>query len=82
SGTEQNARQILEAYNLSFSDLGQTIRVGASQGISLLQDGRADAMFYTVGLGASAIQQLALTTRINLVTVEPAKLKALAQKYP
>lgn len=45
SGTEQNARQILEAYNLSFNDLGQTIRVGASQGISLLQDGRADAMF-------------------------------------
>lgn len=82
SGTEQNARQILEAYNLSFNDLGQTIRVGASQGISLLQDGRADAMFYTVGLGASAIQQLALTTRINLVAVEPAKVKTVAQKYP
>lgn len=82
SGTEQNTRQILEAYNLTFNDLGQTIRVGASQGISLLQDGRADAMFYTVGLGASAIQQLGLTTRINLVTVEPAKVKILAQKYP
>lgn len=82
SGTEQNARQILEAYNLTFNDLGQTIRVGASQGISLLQDGRADALFYTVGLGASAIQQLALTTRINLVTVDPAKLRALGQKYP
>lgn len=35
-----------------------------------------------MGLGASAIQQLALTTRINLVAVEPAKVKTVAQKYP
>jgi hypothetical protein len=51
SGTEQNARQVLEAYGLRFEDLGQAIRVSATQGIQLMQDKRADALFYTVGLG-------------------------------
>ncbi|KGQ22047.1 TAXI family TRAP transporter solute-binding subunit [Thermus filiformis] len=82
SGTEQNARQILEAYGLRFEDLGQTIRVGAAQGIQLMQDKRADALFYTVGLGASAIQQLALTTPITLVAVDLNKIAPLAKKYP
>lgn len=54
SGTEQNARQILEAYGLRFEDLGQVIRVSPNQGSQLLQDKRADAFFFTAGLGASA----------------------------
>ncbi|MDT7909600.1 MAG: TAXI family TRAP transporter solute-binding subunit [Thermus sp.] len=82
SGTEQNARQILEAYGLRFEDLGQAIRVSATQGIQLMQDKRADALFYTVGLGASAIQQLALTTPITLVAVDLGKVQAIAKKYP
>jgi TRAP transporter TAXI family solute receptor len=82
SGTEQNARQILEAYGLRFEDLGQAIRVSATQGIQLMQDRRADALFYTVGLGASAIQQLALTTPITLVAVDLGKVQAIAKKYP
>lgn len=82
SGTEQNARQILEAYGLRFEDLGQAIRVSATQGIQLVQDRRADALFYTVGLGASAIQQLALTTPIALVAVDLGKVGAIAKKYP
>ena len=82
SGTEQNARQILEAYGLTFDDLGQAIRVSASQGIQLMQDKRADALFYTVGLGASAIQQLALTTPIALVAVDLNRIQAIAKKYP
>lgn len=82
SGTEQNTRHVLEAYGLSFSDLGQTIRASASAGITQLQEGKADAMFYTVGLGASAIQNLALTTQVNLVPIEPDKIKAMQRKYP
>ncbi|MGQ9753568.1 MAG: TAXI family TRAP transporter solute-binding subunit [Thermaceae bacterium] len=82
SGTEQNARQILEAYGLRFEDLGQAIRVGAAQGVQLLQDKRADALFYTVGLGSSAIQQLALTTPIVLVPVDLKLIAPLVQKHP
>ncbi|MER3481920.1 MAG: TRAP transporter substrate-binding protein [Meiothermus sp.] len=82
SGTEANTRQILEAYKLTFDDLGQTIRVSASQGVALLQDGKADALFYTVGLGASAIQQAAQTVKLRVVPVDFNEIKAIAQKYP
>ncbi|MBB6098047.1 hypothetical protein HNR42_001470 [Deinobacterium chartae] len=82
SGTEQNAAQILEAYGLSFKDLGQTVRVNATQGAQLLQDGRADVLFYTVGIGASAIQQIALTTPINIVPVDGKQARDITKKYP
>jgi len=82
SGTEQNARQILEAYGLRFEDLGQVIRVSPNQGSQLLQDKRADAFFFTAGLGASALQTAAITTPITLVAVDLSKVQAVAKKYP
>jgi hypothetical protein len=82
SGTEQTARQVLEAYNLGFDDLGQTLRVSPAQGISLMQDKRADALFYTVGLGASAISQIAQTVDVKVVPVAGNQAAALIKKYP
>lgn len=82
SGTEQNAAQILSVFGLGFNDLGQAIRVNATQGIQLMQDRRADALFYTVGLGASAIQQAALTTPINIVPIGGNQATQLRQRFP
>lgn len=82
SGTEQTARQVLEAYNLSFDDLGQALRVSPAQGISLMQDKRADALFYTVGVGASAISQIAQTVDVKVVPVGGNQAAALIKKYP
>lgn len=82
SGTEQTARQVLEAYGLKFDDLGQALRVSPAQGISLMQDKRADALFYTVGVGASAISQIAQTVDVNLVPVSGNQAANLIKKYP
>lgn len=82
SGTEQTARQVLEAYGLKFEDLGQALRVSPAQGISLMQDKRADALFYTVGVGASAITQIAQTVDVKLVPVAGNQASALIKKYP
>ncbi|WP_394649460.1 TAXI family TRAP transporter solute-binding subunit [uncultured Deinococcus sp.] len=82
SGTEQTARQVLEAYGLKFEDLGQVLRVSPAQGISLMQDKRADALFYTVGVGASAISQIAQTVDVSLVPVAGNQASALIKKYP
>lgn len=82
SGTEQTARQVLEAYNLGFNDLGQTLRVSPAQGISLMQDKRADALFYTVGVGASAISQIAQTVDVKVVPVAGNQAANLIKKYP
>lgn len=82
SGTEQNTRQVLEAYGLKFEDLAQVVRVPPAQGVALLQDGRADAMFFTGGLGAAAIQQAAQTVDLRIVPVEFGVVDDLAKKYP
>jgi len=82
SGTEQTARQVLEAYNLGFDDLGQALRVSPAQGINLMQDKRADALFYTVGVGASAISQIAQTVDVKVVPVGGNQAASLIKKYP
>ncbi|WP_278911725.1 TAXI family TRAP transporter solute-binding subunit [Deinococcus wulumuqiensis] len=82
SGSEQTALQVLEAYGLDFKDLGQQLRVSPAQGISLMQDKRADALFYTVGVGASAIAQIAQTTDVKLIPVSGNQATALLKKYP
>ncbi|WP_221088571.1 TAXI family TRAP transporter solute-binding subunit [Deinococcus aquaedulcis] len=82
SGTELTARQVLEAYGLGFDDLGQALRVSPAQGISLMQDKRADALFYTVGVGASAISQIAQTVDVAMVPVSGNQAASLLKKYP
>ncbi|WP_034384499.1 TAXI family TRAP transporter solute-binding subunit [Deinococcus sp. YIM 77859] len=82
SGTEQTAKQVLEAYGLGFDDLGQALRVSPAQGITLMQDKRADALFYTVGVGASAISQIAQTVDVKLVPVSGNQAASLIKKYP
>ncbi|PTA69558.1 TAXI family TRAP transporter solute-binding subunit [Deinococcus arcticus] len=82
SGTELTARQVLEAYGLGFDDLGQALRVSPAQGITLMQDKRADALFYTVGVGASAISQIAQTVDVAMVPVSGNQAASLLKKYP
>ncbi len=82
SGTEQNAMQILEAYGLKFDDLGKVERLTASESSDYLKDGRIDAAFYTVGVGASAIVDTAMMTETVIVPIEKDKAEALAKKYP
>ncbi|MDR6217540.1 TAXI family TRAP transporter solute-binding subunit [Deinococcus soli (ex Cha et al. 2016)] len=82
SGTELTAKQVLESYGLGFDDLGQALRVSPAQGITLMQDKRADALFYTVGVGASAISQIAQTVDVAMVPVGGNQASSLIKKYP
>lgn len=82
SGVEQNAKQVLEAYGLTFNDLGAAVRGKPKEGAQLLQDGRIDAMFYTAGVGSSAIAQAAQTTDLVFLPIESEKIAYLKKKYP
>lgn len=82
SGTELNARQILEINGMTFADLGQTIRTSATAAIGLIQDGKADVAFYTSGLGNASIAQIAQTTKTVMVEIDRATAQALGAKYP
>ena len=82
SGTEQNALQILAAYGLKFEDLGKVERLTAAESSDYLKDGRLDAAFYTVGVGASALVDSAISNDMVIVPVESDKADMLIKQYP
>ncbi|MCX8118891.1 MAG: TAXI family TRAP transporter solute-binding subunit [Desulfobacterota bacterium] len=82
SGTEQNAIQILEAYGLKFEDLAKVERLSAAESADYLKDGRVDAAFYTVGVGASAIVDTAIAVETVIVPIDGPQADALIKKYP
>lgn len=81
SGTEANAEQIVEAYGLTFDDF-QVERLTAGESADFLKDNRIDAAFFTVGIGASAIADLALMHDIELVHIDDEHAEKLKEKYP
>lgn len=82
SGTTENATQILEAWGLSVDDLAKSEQLTASQSADYLKDGRLDAAFFTVALGAAVIMDTALMVPIDIVPVEGPNVDKLIKKYP
>lgn len=82
SGTEQDVKNVFGAFDMSIDDLKAPVRGSAGSAVGLLRDGQIDAMFYTVGLGASAITEAAQTAPIDLVSISPKKIEQLHGKYP
>lgn len=81
SGTEQDAKNILAAYDVTFDDLKSAVRGSAGSAVNLLRDGQIDAMFYTVGVGASAITEAAQTAPITLVPIDKDEISKLHDKF-
>ena len=81
SGTEANARQILEVYGLTYNDLKpQYLSFGeAANG---LKDGNVDVAFVTAGAPTAAIQDIAFQNKVRLLSFEADKADALIKKYP
>ncbi|MCK9515288.1 MAG: TAXI family TRAP transporter solute-binding subunit [Ottowia sp.] len=82
SGTEQDVLNIFDSYGLSLDDLRTAVRGSSGSAVDLLRDGKIDAMFYTVGIGASAITEAAQTAPIDLVSIAADKADELHDKYP
>lgn len=82
SGTEQDVLNAFGVYGLTLGDLKAAVRGSSGSGVDLLRDGKIDAMFYTVGIGASAITEATRTVAINLVGIPADKASELQEKYP
>lgn len=59
SGTRQNSKDALSTCGLTFDDLGKDEGIKAAEAAGLLQDGRLDAYFYTVGHPNGSIKEAA-----------------------
>ena len=82
SGTEQNALQILETHGVREADLARADRVDAAAAADQLKDGRADAAFFTTGLGSAVIVDAFISGKVTLVPVSGAEGETLRKKYP
>jgi TRAP transporter TAXI family solute receptor len=81
SGVEFNARQILEAYGITFNDIGkQNLSFGASA--DALRDNKIDAFFCVAGAPTPAIIDLATSKEIILLEIDDDHAAQLIRAYP
>lgn len=81
SGTEANARQILEENGISYDDI--TVQyLSFAEAASNLKDGNVDAAFVTAGHPTAAIQDIAAQHNVVLIPVPGDIADKLIEKYP
>ncbi len=68
SGTELNARGILEAAGMSYKDLGKVEYLPFAESVELMKNRQLDATLQSAGLGVASIRDLA--TSVDIVVVE------------
>ncbi|MBR2773761.1 MAG: TAXI family TRAP transporter solute-binding subunit [Selenomonadaceae bacterium] len=81
SGAEANARQILEAYGITYDDVDEQF-LSFAEGSYALKDGTVDAAFVTAGYPTASVQDIASQNKIRLLSVGDEQIKKLNEKYP
>ncbi|MFN3629829.1 MAG: TAXI family TRAP transporter solute-binding subunit [Casimicrobiaceae bacterium] len=69
SGTELNAREILKAAGLKYSDLGKVEYLPFAESVELMKNRQLDATLQSAGLGVASIRDLATAIKITVVPV-------------
>ncbi len=81
SGAEANARQILQAYGISYDDIDEQF-LSFAEGANALKDGNVDAAFLTAGYPTASVQDIASQNKIRLLPVDDQHALALSVDYP
>jgi TRAP transporter TAXI family solute receptor len=82
SGQTQNAKDVLRAFHLNHHDIKQE-QVKALEAPGLLQDGRVDAFFYTVGHPNGNIKEATSgRIKVRFIPIEGPLLVPLLRQYP
>ncbi|MCC5812408.1 MAG: TAXI family TRAP transporter solute-binding subunit [Ectothiorhodospiraceae bacterium] len=81
SGTELNARALLEANGLSYDDI-RVQRLNFNETADALRDGDIDAGFWSVGPPTSSILNLATTRDIRLISFTDEEIEKAAEVEP
>ncbi len=69
SGTELNARAILDAAGMSYDDLGKTEYLPFAESVELMKNRQLDATLQSAGLGVSSFKDLATSLDVQMVAV-------------
>lgn len=81
SGTEVNARQILQAHGLTYDNVEEDF-LSYSEAVEQLKNGAVDAAFLTSGIPNSAIMDLATTKDVKIVPIRKAAVEDLSADFP
>ncbi|MBR1646017.1 MAG: TAXI family TRAP transporter solute-binding subunit [Selenomonadaceae bacterium] len=81
SGAEANARQILEAYGITYDDIDEQF-LSFAEGAYALKDGTVDAAFLTAGYPTASVQDISSQNKIRILPIDDEHAKMLAEKYP
>lgn len=81
SGTEQLARQLLEAAGLSYEDIDVRY-LTFSESASAIADGAIDAAIIAVGYPAAAVLEATTTAGARLIPVRPVVVDSLRARHP
>ena len=80
SGVEVNARQILEAYGMTFEDIN-VVNAPFEEAAQSLKKGEIDAAFIIAGAPTKAVTDLSKDTKIRLVALDDEHISSLKSKY-
>src|SRR6188472_1867035 len=75
SGTELNARAILQGAGLTYKDLGKVEYLPFGESVELMKNRQLDATLQSAGLGVSSLRDLATSVDIVVVTIPPEVIK-------
>lgn len=71
SGTELNARAILKAAGLSYSDFSKVEYLPFGESVELMKNRQLDVTLQSAGLGVSSLRDLATSMKIVVVAIPP-----------
>lgn len=78
SGVEVNARTLLQGFGINYKDL-KVDYLGYAEAADALKSGKLDAAFLTSGIPNSSLMELQQSFDLQLVSIDPAKIKEIAK---
>ncbi|WBU61362.1 TAXI family TRAP transporter solute-binding subunit [Paracoccus albus] len=81
SGTELNARAILEAAGMSYDDLGKVEYLPFAESVELMKNRQLDATLQSAGLGVASLKDLSTSIPITVVSVPADVAEELGAPY-
>lgn len=81
SGTELNARAILEAAGMSYADLGKVEYLPFAESVELMKNRQLDATLQSAGLGVASLKDLSTAIPISVVSIPGEIAETLGAPY-
>jgi TRAP transporter TAXI family solute receptor len=81
SGTELNARAILQGAGLTYKDLGKVEYLPFNESVELMKNRQLDATLQSAGLGVSSLRDLATSVAITVVEIPPEVVDKVGAPY-